>query len=50
MVVLFACVLLSSLRPANFVAEEFVFVVTDASGAKAYGFCRRVLPCGNGGR
>ncbi|CAN0058555.1 unnamed protein product, partial [Ectocarpus sp. 6 AP-2014] len=36
--------------PANFVAEEFVFVVTDASGAKAYGFCRRVLPCGTGGR
>lgn len=37
-------------RPEKFVAGEFVFVVTDSSGAKAYGFCRRVLPCGPGGR
>ncbi|CAN0428315.1 unnamed protein product, partial [Ascophyllum nodosum] len=36
--------------PETFSAEEFVFVVTDSSGGKAYGFCRRVLPCGVGGR
>ncbi|CAN0042323.1 unnamed protein product, partial [Scytosiphon promiscuus] len=36
--------------PENFIASEFVFVVTDSSGEKAYGFCRRVLRCGTGGR
>lgn len=37
-------------RPEKFSAGEFVFVVTDSKGEKAYGFCRRVLPCGPGGR